>query len=243
MKDANTVWEVLGHGADTTPAIGAPERKTLDYAGLRALAQKTVAALNGLGIGRGDRVAIVLPNGPEMATAFLTIACGATTAPLNPDYRAEEFEFYLSDLGAKALVVERGSASPAIAVARKLGVPVLKSPGRRTIPPAASICPQAPAAKPAKRRHGGAGRRGAGAAHVGHHVAAQDRAADPGQPRRLGAPHRRDAGAHARRPLPQHHAAVPHPRPDRGRAVVDGRGRERVLLAGLQRAQVLRLAR
>ena len=121
MTDANTVWELLGHGADSAPAIGAPERKMLDYAGLRTLAQKTVAGLNGLGIGRGDRVAIVLPNGPEMATAFLAIACGATTAPLNPDYKAEEYEFYLSDLGAKALIVEQGSASPAIAVAKKLG--------------------------------------------------------------------------------------------------------------------------
>ena len=57
-----------------------------------------MATLNALGIGRGDRVAIVLPNGPEMATAFVAVACGATTAPLNPAYRAEEFDFYLTDL-------------------------------------------------------------------------------------------------------------------------------------------------
>ncbi len=150
MNDANTVWEVLGHGADTTPAIGAPERKTLDYAGLRALAQKTVAALNGLGIGRGDRVAIVLPNGPEMATAFLTIACSATTAPLNPDYKAEEYEFYLTDLGAKALVVERGSASPAIAVARKLGVPVHEISWAPDDPAGSFDLPAGTGAKPAK---------------------------------------------------------------------------------------------
>ena len=41
------------------------------------------------GIGAGDRVAIVLPNGPEMATAFVTIAQAAVTAPLNPAYRTE----------------------------------------------------------------------------------------------------------------------------------------------------------
>ena len=124
MESSNTVWSLLAAGQDAAPAIGAPERQPLSYAGLRALAKKTVADLNALGIGRGDRVAIVLPNGPEMATAFLAVACGATTAPLNPDYKAEEFEFYLSDLGAKALLVERGSQSPAIAVAKKLGVPV-----------------------------------------------------------------------------------------------------------------------
>jgi acyl-CoA synthetase (AMP-forming)/AMP-acid ligase II len=44
---------------------------------------------------------------------------------LNPAYRADEFEFYLTDLRAKALVVERGSASPALAIAEKLGLLVL----------------------------------------------------------------------------------------------------------------------
>jgi acyl-CoA synthetase (AMP-forming)/AMP-acid ligase II len=124
MTEPTTVGNLLATGADTAPAIGAPGRATLDFAGLRALVSRTVRDLNALGIGRGDRVAIVLPNGPEMATAFLAIACGATTAPLNPDYKAEEFEFYLSDLGARALVVEKGNASPAVAVAKKLNVPV-----------------------------------------------------------------------------------------------------------------------
>ena len=44
----------------------------------------TVPALNRLGVGRGDRVAIVLPQGPEMAVTFLAVAAGATAAPLNP---------------------------------------------------------------------------------------------------------------------------------------------------------------
>jgi acyl-coenzyme A synthetase/AMP-(fatty) acid ligase len=60
---------------------------------------------NAQGVGRNDRVAIVLDNGPEMAVAFLCIAAGATAAPLNPAYRADEFEFYLSDLNARLLIV------------------------------------------------------------------------------------------------------------------------------------------
>lgn len=56
--------------------------------------------LNALGLGRGDRVAIVLPNGPEMATAFVAVAAAASTAPLNPAYRADELDFYLTDIGA-----------------------------------------------------------------------------------------------------------------------------------------------
>ncbi len=113
---------MLSAAADDTVAITAPGRPGLSYGGLRALVQRTLGTLNGLGIGRNDRVAIVLANGPEMATCFISAACGVTTAPLNPAYRGDEFEFYLSDLNAKALIVEHDSASPAIEVAKKLGV-------------------------------------------------------------------------------------------------------------------------
>ncbi len=120
-----TLADLLRAGAEDAVALSAPDRAPLTHGGLRDLTDATVERLNGLGIGRGDRVAIVLPNGPEMAAAFVAIGAGATTAPLNPAYRAEEFQFYLSDLGAKALVVAAGSDSPAIAVARSMGVSVL----------------------------------------------------------------------------------------------------------------------
>ena len=120
------VLEILSKGPHGGPAIGAPAAKPLSYGDLETLASETVRRLNSIGIGRNDRVAIVLPNGPEMAAAFITIATGATTAPLNPAYRAEEFEFYLSDLSARALVAMAGDATPAREAARKLGVPVLE---------------------------------------------------------------------------------------------------------------------
>lgn len=120
-----TTPQLLSTGKDQHIAIQAPDRPDLDYAGLRKLAGRTKAALNAAGIGQGDRVAIVLPNGPEMATAFVCISAAATTAPLNPAYRQEEFEFYLEDLGAKALVVEQGSDSPAVAAAAKLNIGVI----------------------------------------------------------------------------------------------------------------------
>jgi acyl-CoA synthetase (AMP-forming)/AMP-acid ligase II len=122
---AETLFDLLAHGADHAPAIGAPGRPWLTYGGLRALAGRTVAALNAMGIGRGDRVALVLPNGPEAAASFVAVGCGATTAPLNPAYKADEFEFYLSDLNARALVVADGMESPARAVAAARGIPVV----------------------------------------------------------------------------------------------------------------------
>lgn len=64
---AQTVSELIATHPDAAPAIGAPDRGWLDYAGLRAQTEATRAALHAAGVGRGDRVAIVLPNGPEMA--------------------------------------------------------------------------------------------------------------------------------------------------------------------------------
>ena len=118
--------DLLNRGAAEAPAIMAPGRAPLSYGALRRLVGDTAASLNRLGIGRNDRVAIVLPNGPEMAAAFLAVGSAATAAPLNPAYRAEEFEFYLTDLSARALLVEAGSDSPAVAVAERLGIPILR---------------------------------------------------------------------------------------------------------------------
>lgn len=131
MTVPTTVAELIARGAAAkgavdAVAIGAPGRPPLSFRRLRALADKTGAALNAAGIGRGDRVAIVLANGPEAAAAFLAAACHAVTAPLNPAYKSEEFAFYLSDLKAKALIVRQGTETPARAVAADLRVPVIE---------------------------------------------------------------------------------------------------------------------
>ena len=126
MPDSVTVWELLAGGSGESPAIAAPGRESLDFAGLHRHVESTVRALNGFGIGRNDRMAIVLPNGPEMASAFVSVACAATAAPLNPAYRQPEYAFYLSDLSAKALILEAGSDSPARVAAADLGIPVLE---------------------------------------------------------------------------------------------------------------------
>ena len=124
MSNTGTVVELLQCGDEAAVALAAPGREPLNFAELRRHVTRTVAALNKLGIGRNDPVAIVLPNGPEMASAFVAVASGATTAPLNPAYTADEFEFYLSDLDAKLLIVEAGSDSPARDAATKLDLPI-----------------------------------------------------------------------------------------------------------------------
>jgi acyl-CoA synthetase (AMP-forming)/AMP-acid ligase II len=120
-----TLRELLSAGSAEAIAITAPERPPLTYGALRGRIGDIVSSLNNAGIGRNDRVAIVLPNGPDMAAAFLGVASGATAAPLNPAYKEEEFAFYLSDLAARALIVETQSTSPAIAAAKSLGIEII----------------------------------------------------------------------------------------------------------------------
>ena len=108
------------------PAIVGLERPPLSYRDLYDQVVGTARALNVRGIRRSDRVAIVLPGGPELAAAVLSVAACATSAPLNPAYRHEEFSFYLADLKAKALMVAAGTDSPAIDVATALGISVIE---------------------------------------------------------------------------------------------------------------------
>ena len=98
-----TLHDLIDQHPDHAIAIGEPGREWLTYAGLRGMATSCVKACVSSGLGRQDRVAIVLANGSDMASAFVTIAQAATTAPLNPSYREDEFAFYLEDLGARRL--------------------------------------------------------------------------------------------------------------------------------------------
>ncbi|EBA12199.1 acyl--CoA ligase [Roseobacter sp. CCS2] len=123
---SDTLKSLLASHPETAPAIGAPDRDWLRYGGLRTLGDTITKTLHAAGIGRGDRVAIVLPNGPEMAAAFITIAQTAVTAPLNPAYREDEFAFYIDDLKAKAVVLMADDDGPAHAAAQKLGVTILR---------------------------------------------------------------------------------------------------------------------
>ncbi|HUL09921.1 MAG TPA: acyl--CoA ligase [Candidatus Acidoferrum sp.] len=130
MAAAETLWTALSRPPDGDIAVAAPERAPLSFGALRQLIGDTVGLLNRLGIGRGGRMAIVLPNGPEMAAAFLAIGAGAATAPLNPAYREDEFDFYLGDLEPRALVLAAGAESPARAVAVRRRIPIIELEAR-----------------------------------------------------------------------------------------------------------------
>jgi acyl-CoA synthetase (AMP-forming)/AMP-acid ligase II/thioesterase domain-containing protein len=124
---ARTIWQLIQdsmrrHGE--APALLAPGRDALSYAGLGEQTARLAGRLGAAGIGREDRVAVVLPNGPEMAAAFVAVASCAAFAPLNPNYTRRDFEFYLSDIAASALLVEEATPAAAREAADALGIPV-----------------------------------------------------------------------------------------------------------------------
>ena len=129
QPEAKSVYQLLKNRAEKHPeaiAIIAPDRPPLSYGRLLNQVENTIEKLREFGLNRNDRLAIVLPNGAEMAVAFIAMAVGATCAPLNPSYRANEFDFYLSDINAKALIVWSEMDSPAREVARRRNIPIIE---------------------------------------------------------------------------------------------------------------------
>jgi acyl-CoA synthetase (AMP-forming)/AMP-acid ligase II len=128
ISTPRTVAGLVKRQAEARPAAAALValgQQPLTYAEFLVQIRRTVGVLRRNEIARNDRVALVLPNGPAAAAAFIAISSAATSAPLNPGYRADEFDFYLADLRAKALVIAAGMDSPAIEVARARGIRVL----------------------------------------------------------------------------------------------------------------------
>jgi long-chain acyl-CoA synthetase len=78
----------------------------LTYAQVWAQAQRFAAALAELGVQKGDRVALLLPNCPQYVIAYYgTLRAGGVVAQVNPLYTPRELEFLLKDSGAEVIVV------------------------------------------------------------------------------------------------------------------------------------------
>jgi len=101
---ADTVWDLLGVGVGDAPSLLAEDGSVLSHDGLRATVTRLRERMRALGVGADDRIAIVLPNGPAAAVAFLVAAVTGCAAPLNPRYRSDELRFYLEDLRARVLI-------------------------------------------------------------------------------------------------------------------------------------------
>jgi acyl-CoA synthetase (AMP-forming)/AMP-acid ligase II/acyl carrier protein len=125
--------EYHGRATPDRNAISAPGRAPMTYGMLLARAKETAHVLRSVGVGRNDRVAVILPDGPEAAATIISVAACAVCAPLNPSFTLDEAQRYLVELRAAALLTrtDMGSASRAAALA--LGIPVL-DPSVRAAP-------------------------------------------------------------------------------------------------------------
>jgi len=110
---AATLNRILERGQGDDLAIDVPGGTRLTYRELREQVAAVADELSRMGLGRGDRIALVLPNCVEAIVLFVAAATVGTAAPLNSAYKEDEFRFYLEDVDARALVVPPGQAAAA----------------------------------------------------------------------------------------------------------------------------------
>lgn len=95
------VFGAVAHKLPGQPLMDA----TMSFRDLSDAVNRFANALVQLGVKKGDRVAIYLPNSPQFAIAFYgTLKAGGIIAPVNPIYTPRELEFILQDSGAETIV-------------------------------------------------------------------------------------------------------------------------------------------
>ena len=145
-----TLLDLLRPEFDAHTAIIVPEDNLkITYAELKRQVRDVAETLAALGVKRGDRVGLALPNGLPVVVTFLAASLAGTAAPLNPAYREEEFKFYLDDTNAKILLLPpdgaeearkaAGTTVPMASVTFANGVVSIEGTSARTpvVPPAA----------------------------------------------------------------------------------------------------------
>jgi long-chain acyl-CoA synthetase len=102
------LWELVKHSAEKHPNqvatifLGAK----LTYSQLWEQIQRFASALQAMGVKKGDRVAIMLPNCPQFLIAFYGAnLAGATIIAVNPIYTPRELEHVLHDSGAETMII------------------------------------------------------------------------------------------------------------------------------------------
>src|ERR1700738_5177963 len=114
-----------GRRAPDRHAILAPGRLPMTYGALWMEAKDVVRGLRSIGVGRTDRVAVVLPDGPEAAVAMVAVAAGAVCVPLNPGFTYDQYQRYFGELRLAALLTHAHSNAASRRVAQILGIPVI----------------------------------------------------------------------------------------------------------------------
>jgi len=126
---ATTIVEIIARHSRRTPdtlAILAPGRTPLTYQALTDQIDAAIRAVAAAGFRRGDRVALALPDGPEMAVALLAVTGSATCVPLNPALDEASYRAAIEASRIDALIVPYGEDTPAVRAANALTVPIIR---------------------------------------------------------------------------------------------------------------------
>jgi len=130
VESCKTLHELLVDRAEARAhriALLAPNRPALDYGNLARHVRRIGGWLADAGIAPTNRVAVALPEGPEMALATLGVATYVTCAPLCIGLSQREFETAFDELRITALIIPAGGAKAARKAAAATGVGCLEA--------------------------------------------------------------------------------------------------------------------
>jgi acyl-CoA synthetase (AMP-forming)/AMP-acid ligase II/thioesterase domain-containing protein/acyl carrier protein len=123
-----TIRDLIFHGNQDPdhPALESPGQQSLTYRDLQKQVLLIIKTLNSLGFVRNDRIAVIMPAGPETAVLGIGIMAGFTHTPLNPQYRNHEFRDMFSRLKVKAILVQKNHKTAARDVALSQNIPIIE---------------------------------------------------------------------------------------------------------------------
>ena len=116
LPSASTLLELIeaqARARGSSIALLAPDRPPLGYDALLRQVERVGASFAAMGLGRGQRIALTLPNGPEVAVAILSAMSWSSCAPLNPASDEALCRFLLARMRAAALIIADGAQPPA----------------------------------------------------------------------------------------------------------------------------------
>ena len=118
---------LLARGDPARPAFVVPDGgQALTYAQVTDRIETLAGRLAAAGVRRGDRVALALPNGPDIVQLLLAITVlGAAAAPLNPAYTDSEFTFFLQDIAPRKFLIPASLPAAAATAAQATATEVL----------------------------------------------------------------------------------------------------------------------
>lgn len=109
------------------PAVFSPDAAAISYSALFETAKAVTASFRAIGIEYRNRVAVVLPNGPELAAVLISVAAGAVCVPLNIKLSDDDWHRHLQELKVDALLTVHGVAPAAVQAASELHLEVIEA--------------------------------------------------------------------------------------------------------------------